>query len=214
MINLMICDDHVLVSEGIELMIQSEDDLIVRKVVSSGQEALDYLGRPNQIDILILDLSMPDMSGNEVLQMIRSLSIDVKVLILTMHENIEHLKKAMALNAEGYLLKNTNKKLLVKVLRIIADGGSFIDHKLTEKLILDANKKPKVDIVKAITLTERELDILRLIIKNYRTKEIADALYISVNTVQSHKKNIYSKFDVHSVSELITYVYENNFLQD
>ena len=212
MINLMICDDHVLVSEGIELMIQNEDDLIVRKVVSSGQEALDYLKMPNEIDVLILDLSMPDMGGNEVLQMIRSMSISVKVLILTMHDNVEHLKKAMALNADGYLLKNTNKKLLAKVLRIIAEGGNFIDHKLTEKLILDANKKPKPSIVKTVKLTERELDILKLIVKNYRTKEIADELFISVNTVQSHKKNIYSKFDVHSVSELITYVYENNYL--
>jgi len=212
MINLMICDDHILVSEGIELMIQNEEDLIVRKVVSSGQDALNYLSKPNEIDIIILDLSMPDMNGNEVLQMIRSMSIDVKVLILTMHDNVDHLKKAMSLGAEGYLLKNTNKKLLVKVLRIIADGGSFIDHKLTEKLIHDINNKPKASIIKTVTLTEREMDILKLIVKNYRTKEIADALYISVNTVQSHKKNIYSKFDVHSVSELITYVYENDYL--
>lgn len=214
MINLLICDDHILVSEGIELMIQNEADLTVRKVVSSGKEALDYLSRPNEIDIIILDLSMPDMNGNQVLQTIRSLDIDVKVLILTMHENLEHLKKAMDLGAEGYLLKNTNKGLLIKVLKIIAEGGSFVDRELTEKLVHDLNRKPKIKLIDTITLTERELDILKLIVKNYRTKEIADSLFISVNTVQSHKKNIYSKFNVHSVSELITFVYENKYLEE
>ena len=213
MTQLMMCDDHVLVTQGLELMLRDETEFTVEKIVSSGKEALQYLRRPHNIDILILDLSMPEMDGIEVLQALRSSATTIKVLILTMHDKVDHLKKAMALGAEGYLLKNTHKDLLIKVLKIIADGGTYVDHKLTEILMRKLNEGPKKKIISPIQLTQREIEILKLIVKNYKTKDIADALFISVNTVLSHRKNIYSKFDVHSVSELINYVYENKYLE-
>ena len=214
MIKLLICDDHILVAEGIELMLGDEPNLKVSKIVSSGKDAVNYLLEHNEIDVLILDLSMKNMNGIEVLKELNFHSIKTKVLILTMHDDIENIKKAMANGANGYLLKSTNKEKFVIAIQKIIKGETFMDQQLTATLLNEINNKPKKINTNTIELTKRENDILKLIVKSKKTKDIAEELFISVNTVLSHRKNIYSKFHVHSVSELISYVYKHKYLNE
>ncbi len=212
MIKLVICDDHVLISEGIELMLQNEPDISVERIVSSGKEAIDFLKENDDIDLMILDISMPDMDGLLVLDELQRLELNTKVLILTMHDKIDYIRNAVKKGVKGYLLKSTESNKLIKAVKKIVDGETYFDQKLTEILMSDlveeSDEKPKGKI----QLTSREMDILKLLVKGKKTKEIADFCFISINTVQTHKKNIYSKLNIHSVSELINYAYKHNYI--
>lgn len=201
MIRILICDDHVLIAEGIELMLDSEPDIEVVKIADTGKEAVSFL-RNEEIDILILDLSMPNMNGVEVLNELERLSIQTKVLILTMHDRLDLMREVMKKSIYGYVLKNTNQEKLIRAIKEISDGRKFFDEQVVSILMSNYGDEKS-------QLTEREKDILNLLVQGKKTKEIADMCFISVNTVLSHKKNIYSKLNVHSVSELINYTYKN-----
>ncbi|MGH1383512.1 response regulator [Kordia sp.] len=210
-LQLLICDDHNLVSEGIAIMLQSED-LYEIHIVTSGKQALQYI-RAHKIDVLILDISMPEMNGLDVLDALTAAGIPQNVLMLTMHDQVKFIKDAIAKGAKGYVLKSTSKTMLIEAIQKVADGENFYDPRLTAILLNDpqeASQKKQAELVK---LTPREIDILKLIAQNKKTKEIAELLFISVNTVQSHKKNLYSKLNIHSVSELVTYAFQHGFVE-
>lgn len=209
---LLICDDHNLISEGIELMLQNSAETFEIHIVTSGKAALQFL-QTKVIDVLILDISMPEMDGLEVLDALKAQERTLNVLMLTMHNQIEYIKKAMSKGAKGYILKNTSKEMLIEAIHTVGNGETFIDSRLTTILIDDLTDEPKVPKVAPVKLTPREIDILKLITQNKKTKEIAEVLFISVNTVQSHKKNLYSKLNIHSVSELVSYAFQHGFVE-
>jgi DNA-binding NarL/FixJ family response regulator len=209
---LLICDDHNLISEGIELMLQNSSETFEIHIVTSGKAALQFL-QTKVIDVLILDISMPEMDGLEVLDALKEKELIINVLMLTMHNQIEYIKKAMSKGAKGYILKNTSKEMLIEAIHKVAKGETFIDSRLTTILIDDLTDVPKTQKVADVKLTPREIDILKLIAQNKKTKEIAELLFISVNTVQSHKKNLYSKLNIHSVSELVNYAFQHGFVE-
>lgn len=209
---LLICDDHNLISEGIELMLQSSSESFEIHMVTSGKAALQFL-QSNPIDVLILDISMPEMDGLDVLDELNTQNCTVKVLMLTMHNQIDYIKKAMQKGASGYILKNTSKKMLIEAIQKVGNGETFLDSRLTTILLHDITNKPKKETSESIHLTEREKEVLKLIARNKKTKEIAATLFISINTVQSHKKNIYSKLNIHSVAELVRYAVKHGFVE-
>ncbi|QHI35471.1 Oxygen regulatory protein NreC [Kordia antarctica] len=209
---LLICDDHSLVSEGIELMLQNSSETFEIHIVTSGKEALQFL-QAQSVDVLILDISMPEMDGLEVLDALKAKELVVHVLMLTMHNQIEYIKKAMSKGAKGYILKNTSKEMLIEAIHKVGKGESFVDSRLTTILLDDLTDVPTTEKSKNVKLTPREIDVLKLIAQNKKTKEIAALLFISVNTVQSHKKNLYSKLNIHSVSELVNYAFLNGFVE-
>ena len=186
---LLICDDHSLVAEGIELMLQRDTTTYEIHLVTSGVAALNFL-KQKQVDVLLLDISMPKMSGLEVLNEIKLLNINVNVLMLTMHNEIKYIKEALANGAKGYVLKTTSKSILTEAIDKVANGETYIDDTLTSVLINNLIERPNLKKVEAIKLTPREIDILKLIAQNKKTKEIATLLFISLNTVQSHKKKL------------------------
>ena len=210
-LQLLICDDHNLVSEGIAVMLQSEHRYEIH-IVTSGKQALQHI-QAHKIDVLILDISMPEMSGLDVLDALKEAGISQNVLMLTMHDQVKFIKDAIAKGAIGYVLKSTSKTMLMEAIQKVANGENFYDPRLTAILLNDpkeASQKKQAELVK---LTPREIDILKLIAQNKKTKEIAEILFISVNTVQSHKKNLYSKLNIHSVSELVTYAFRCGFVE-
>ena len=209
---LLICDDHNLISEGIELMLQSSSESFEIHMVTSGKAALQFL-QLNTIDVLILDISMPEMDGLDVLQELTAQNHSVKVLMLTMHNQIDYIKKAMQKGANGYILKNTSKAMLIEAIQKVANGETFLDSRLTNLLLNDITEKSKTETSENIHLTEREKEVLKLIAQNKKTKEIGEELFISINTVQSHKKNIYSKLNIHSVAELVRYAVKHGFVE-
>ncbi|WP_298511820.1 response regulator transcription factor [uncultured Kordia sp.] len=210
-LQLLICDDHNLVSEGIAIMLQSENRYEIQ-IVTSGKQALQYI-HTQVVDVLILDISMPEMSGLDVLDALTAAETTQNVLMLTMHDQVKFIKDAISKGAKGYVLKSTSKAMLIDAIEKVAKGENFYDPRLTTILLNDpqeASQKKQTELVK---LTPREIDILKLIAQNKKTKEIADMLFISVNTVQSHKKNLYSKLNIHSVSELVTYAFQHGFVE-
>jgi len=203
MIRLLICDDHLLIAEGIELMLDQESDIEVVKIVDSGMDAIEFL-KHETVDIFILDLSMPVMNGLEVLDELERLSIQVKTLILTMHDKEELIRQVVKKSIQGYVLKNTNQAQLIHAIREINRGYTFFDQEVLKVLMKKESTTQEV-------LTSREEDIMKLLVKGKKVKEVAELLFISVNTVLSHKKNIYSKLNVHSISELIHYAHNHQW---
>ena len=199
MIRLLICDDHRLIAEGIELMLDQETDIEVAGIVDSGLEAVEFL-KKEKVDLLILDLSMPQMNGLEVLEELERWSIEVKTLILTMHDREDLIRQVVKKKVNGYVLKNTNQGKLIHAIRQIHEGYSFFDEEVLKVLMNQTSKKQN-------DLTSRERDVMQLLVEGKKVKEVADLLFISTNTVLSHKKNIYSKLNVHSISELINLVH-------
>ncbi|MEM6684545.1 MAG: response regulator transcription factor [Bacteroidota bacterium] len=210
-LQLLLCDDHNLVSEGIAVMLQSEQQYDIH-IVSSGKQAVQYI-KQHTIDVLILDISMPEMSGLDVLDALKVDNTIPNVLILTMHEQVSYIKDAIAKGAKGYVLKTTSKNMLIEAIQKVAKGENFYDPRLTTILLNDSQKTVQQKEIEQVKLTPREIDILKLIAQNKKTKEIADILFISVNTVQSHKKNLYSKLNIHSVSELVAYAFRCGFVE-
>jgi DNA-binding NarL/FixJ family response regulator len=199
MIRLLICDDHRLIAEGMELMLDQESEIEVAQIVESGREAIEFL-QSNTVDILILDLSMPEMTGLEVLEALERLQLKVKTLILTMHDQEELIQRVVKKNIQGYVFKNTNQEKLIHAIQQIAKGYTFFDEEVL-RILMNKNHQNKNE------LTPREKDIMKLLVEGKKVKEIADLRFISTNTVLSHKKNIYSKLNVHSVAELIHYAH-------
>jgi two-component system NarL family response regulator len=156
---------------------------------------------------------MPGMSGLDVLDALTEGEIPQNVLMLTMHDQVKYIKKAIEKGAKGYVLKSTSKEMLIDAIQKVAKGENFYDPRLTTILLNDSEEKSTKKQSELVKLTPREIDILKLIAQNKKTKEIADILFISVNTVQSHKKNLYSKLNIHSVSELVTYAFQHGFVE-
>lgn len=209
---ILLCDDHCLVSEGIELMLQSSTVNFTIHKVTAGTDAINFL-KTHTIDVLILDISMPEMSGLDVLDELQKENYFPNVLMLTMHNEIKYIQEAMQKGAKGYILKNTTKKMLIEAIQTVGKGMVFMDTRLTIALLDNLTETSKNKQSNAIKLTPREIDVLILIAQNKKTKDIAEFLFISINTVQSHKKNLYSKLNIHSVSELIRYAYKHGFVK-
>lgn len=209
-IQLLICDDHNLVSEGIAVMLESENSYNIH-IVTSGKQAMQHLHN-HEVHVLILDISMPEMDGLAVLDALKEQNISQNVLMLTMHDQGKYIKKSIEKGAKGYVLKSTSKGMLIEAIQKVNNGENFYDPRLTE-ILLNTSEESKNKQATHVKLTPREIDILKLIAQNKKTKEIAELLFISVNTVQSHKKNLYSKLNIHSVSELVTYAFQHRFIE-
>jgi DNA-binding NarL/FixJ family response regulator len=143
---------------------------------------------------------MPEMTGLEVLEALERLQLKVKTLILTMHDQEELIQRVVKKNIQGYVFKNTNQEKLIHAIQQIAKGYTFFDEEVL-RILMNKNHQNKNE------LTPREKDIMKLLVEGKKVKEIADLRFISTNTVLSHKKNIYSKLNVHSVAELIHYAH-------
>ena len=157
MIRLLICDDHRLIAEGMELMLDQEAEIKVVQIVESGREAIEFL-QSNKVDVLILDLSMPEMTGLEVLDELERSQIKVKTLILTMHDQEELVRKVIKKNIQGYVLKNTNQEKLIHAIQEIAKGYTFYDNEVL-RIIMDKSSKDDNE------LTPREKDIMKLFVE-------------------------------------------------
>ena len=212
MIKILVCDDHHLIAEGIATMLQDEEGLEVVGMTFSGKDAIDFLHKNKDVDLLILDISMPKMDGVEVLKELCKWQLEVSVLMLTMHENLKYIKEVERLGAQGYILKSSEISQLVTAIRKIGSGEMYYDPKVAELLMRELRHEEN-QRKKRGKLTKRENEILQMLVKGMKVREISDVLYISDNTILTHKKNIYEKIGVHSISELINYAYQNGLVE-
>ena len=209
-IKLVIADDHSMIREGLRQLLELDENIKVVAEASDGIEALQKLKEFN-VDVLLLDINMPNMNGLETLKNIKYNNIDVKVLILTIHNEIDYLMKAVEIGCDGYVLKDSDSNLLKKAIYTVYEGDTFIQPSLTPMLNAGLASKMEVDD-KLTELTRREIEVLKLIAEGLFNKEIASKLDISERTVKNHVSNIFKKIDVSDRTQAAVFAIRNNLV--
>jgi len=210
MIKLMIIDDHSMVREGLKQLLELDDDLVVISQASDGEEGLKKL-LEDKPEVLLLDINIPNKSGLELLKEIKEKNINVKVLILTIHNEIDYLMKAVEIGCDGYVLKDSDSRLLKEAIYCVYGGKSFIQPSLTPALNAGMAEKTNMD-EKLNDLTRREIEVLKLIAEGLFNKEIAASLDISERTVKNHVSNIFKKIDVSDRTQAAVFAIRNNIV--
>ena len=193
---ILLCDDQAVIRDGLEMLLNLEKDFQVVGVAQDGAEALE-LAAKKQPDLILMDLKMPVMNGIEATREIRAKFPNIKVLVLTTYDDDEWVFDAIRAGASGYLLKDTPRQKLVEAIRGTMEGKSFVDPAVAGKLLNQvASKQTQPTSILTDKLTERELDVLRLIAKGINNSEIAAQLHLSEGTVRNHVSAILEKLGV------------------
>lgn len=210
-IKVMLADDHVLMREGIRQLLEFDGSIDVIAEANDGEECLEKLNTVKP-QVLLLDINMPKKNGIEVLEDIKKKNIDVKVLILTVHNEIEYLLKAVDIGVDGYILKDSESTELKKAINSVINGESYIQPKLipslNKKLLTRDVDKDKID-----SLTSRELEVLIQVANGMFNKEIATSLNISERTVKNHISNIFKKIDVSDRTQAAVFAIKNDIIK-
>lgn len=209
-INILIVDDHQLFIDGIRLVLRNNLKYSVVDSANTGDQALSIL-EGKEIDLVILDIKMPRMSGTQLAEIIKERYPDIKILVVTSYHDSEIISKIIDCEAEGYILKNSGKKQLVLALEKISEGGLFYSQTVTSTILNKLSSETKHEKSKQ-ELSPRETEILKLIGDELTTPEISDKLSISPLTVETHRKNIFKKTHCKSVVGLIKYAIQKKII--
>ncbi len=210
-IQVLIVDDHAILRDGIRSLLERQGGIIVVGEASNGREALAQVGelRP---DIVLMDVAMPVMDGLEATRRIKETYPEVKVLILTQHDSREYVTPLLQAGASGYVLKRSGGREVVMAIRQVYEEGAFLEPGVARHVLNDYTQASKGEEVGSPHLTERERQVLSLVIEGKSNKEIAQTLVVSPKTVSVHRSNIMAKLGVHNSVELVRYVMEHNLL--
>jgi DNA-binding NarL/FixJ family response regulator len=215
---IIITDDHQLILDGLRSIITGESDLHLLAEANNGQQAL-ALCESLQPDMVMMDIDMPVMNGLEATIQIKKKFPSIRIMVLTMHDEAALIKRIMEVGADGYMLKNSDQQELVSAIRKIAAGEKHFSEKVLQALKdgkTDSSQfslRP-TDAVLLSTLTEREVEILRLLAEGLSNKEIGDKIFISHRTVDTHRTNLMKKLDVHNVAGLIRFAIRNGLISN
>ncbi|MGB0094675.1 MAG: response regulator transcription factor [Solirubrobacteraceae bacterium] len=210
---ILLADDHVLVRRGLRLMLDAEPDLEVVAEAGDGAEAI-RLTLGNEIDLAILDISMPRMTGLQAIAELTRRRPRLRTLVLSMHENERYLYEALKAGASGYVLKSVADRDLIEACRAAMRGEAFLYPGAMTSLISDYLRQAgDEDRVREDPLTAREQEVVKLIAESYSTREIAEALVISEKTVDRHRTNILEKLGMHDRVELTRYAIRRGLVE-
>ena len=205
-VKIMLVDDHVLVRDGIKALLENKNTFEVIAEASNGKEALDSLPI-YQPDLLIVDIRMPEMNGNELITIVSKQYPTIKTLILSMHDAQEYVLESIEAGADGYMLKGASKLEFLKALETISTGGKYFSGDISSILLnglthKDASTSSKKDAENTFNLTKREKQVLSIILKGKSNKEIAEELNVSKRTAEVHRFNLMKKLKVKNLMEL------------
>ena len=213
MIHLMLVDDHQIIRDGIKQLLTNEEDIKVVAEASNIKEALRHMVilKPN---IVMTDLSMPNGSGFDLIKSVNSDFTDIKVVVLSMHVEEAYIRKAIELGVSGYMPKDISKYELVEAIHTVAKGEMYFSNSVSKIMMNNMVKKVRKSEQAAqatAKLTQREKEIVKLLLDGLSSPEIAEKLFISHRTVENHRANIMSKLKVRNTIELVKKVLENEF---
>lgn len=216
-VHLLIVDDHKIVRDGIKSLLKDESNLVIVGEAGNGQEAVDLITSPEQkIDLIIMDINMPMLDGIEATQLVKKTNPDIKVLALTMVNEQQHIRKMIEVGASGYILKSSSQQELILAIKKIMEGSHYFSEEAAQSILQDMVNpelsKKASDI--HIQITDREKDVLRLIVDEYTNQEIADKLFISVRTVDAHRRNLLQKIGAKNTAGLVKFALEKNLFQE
>ncbi len=206
----MIADDHSLIREGIKQLLEFDGTIEVMTEASNGVECLEKLEDIHP-DVLLLDVNMPEKNGLEVLEEIKKKNYNIKVLILTVHNELEYLLKAIDIGVDGYILKDSESAELKKAIQAVRSGENYIQASLIPALNNRLANRD-IDKDKIDSLTTRELEVLIKVANGMLNKEIATSLNISERTVKNHISNIFKKIDVSDRTQAAVFAIKNNII--
>jgi DNA-binding NarL/FixJ family response regulator len=211
MIKIFIADDHGVLVDGLRMVIQHEADLELIGTAGSGEEALKRLEEIT-VDVLLMDINMPGMSGIEACVQVRKSFPETKVIGLSTYDKGSIIRKMLKSGASGYVLKNAGSEEVLKAIRAVNNGETYISSRVNQALLDDLIKPTLKKSAYIPELTRREKEILILITEEFTTPEIAKKLFISVNTAESHRKNLLHKLDAKNVAGLVRIAMEKGLL--
>lgn len=205
-IRVVLADDHVFVRDGIKSLLENEANIEVVGEAIDGADALEVVAATNP-DLLIVDIRMPNLTGIEVVEKLRSENNSVKIIMLSMHESEEYVLKSIKAGADGYLLKGSSKEEFLKALHNVSAGGKYFSGDISSILIgqltnSSTSLEPKQTLGEEMMITKREKEILTLLLSGKGNKEIAEALDISKRTAEVHRFNLMKKLKVKNLMEL------------
>ncbi|MBS1543835.1 MAG: response regulator transcription factor [Bacteroidetes bacterium] len=206
-VKVVLADDHRIVLDGLVSLLESDPDFVVLAALGSGEEVLEYL-KKDQPDVLLTDYSLPGISGLELTRKVKRDYPAVRVIALSMHDEAHLVKGILKEGVDGYILKNIQQSELKKAIKQVVQGMPYVSPEITKLLVHDLHQPEE----EATFLTSRETDVLRLIAREYSNKQIADELFISERTVETHRKNIFRKTHTNSIVGLIKYAIEKKLV--
>ena len=215
-ISILLVDDHQIILDGIKQMLEEEPSICICACAENGRQALE-LAQKNLPDIIITDVSMPDMNGVELCEQIQKLKLNVKVIVLSMYASEDYIFKAIQAGTKGYLTKqDTTKEELISAIHKIADGEEYYSPAVAgimmKSYVNQVQKKGSHESKTVQDLTTREREILKLYAEGLSNQEIADQLCISTRTVDAHKNNIMQKFEFKSTVDMVKFAIKNNIV--
>ena len=216
MIRIFIVDDHALIRDGLRALLTIDPQFEVVGEASNGQELLDQLPTVTA-DVVLLDLNMPVLDGLATIHRLRELYPDLRILLLSMMTHERTIGEALAAGAHGYVLKNADKYEVVAALQSVAVGKRFLCSEiglgLLKKILLQESRAPAPSVSTGVPMTHREREILQLVASGLTNQEIADQLFTSRRTVESHRQNLLEKTGVRNTPALVKYAMEHGLLQ-
>ena len=204
-VNILLADDHMMVREGLKQLLEMDDDINVVGEAGDGYECLNYANK-TQPDIILLDINMPNLDGLQVLNIIKSQKMKCKVIVLTIHNEVEYLIKALDEGCDGYILKDSDFDTLKKAILSVYKGETYIEPSLVPLLNVRLAERDLKE------LTRREIEVLKMIAAGSSNKEIASVLNISERTVKNHISNIFKKIDVSDRTQAAVFAIKNDII--
>jgi DNA-binding NarL/FixJ family response regulator len=204
MIKVIIADDHSIIRDGLKALLKDEKNIEVIGEASDGLEVIDLLKKKNA-DIIVMDINMPRCNGIEATKKILQNYRDVRIIALTMHDQSDSVKTMVEAGAWGYLFKDSNKVEFIQAIATVAEGRKYFNNKVFDMLMMNSENNKQEENSETSLLTIREKEVLKLIAEEYSSQEIADKLFLSVKTVNAHRRNLIQKLDAKNTAALVRY---------
>lgn len=198
-IKLIIADDHELFRKGLEELLRKHNYIKIVKSVADGVAFMELVNSKIEADIVLLDITMPNLDGFQVLKELKNINSDLKAIVISMHDDGNYIAKCAKMGAYGYLLKNTDESELIFAIRTVIKGKKYFSAEISEKMINFMSTQSVSENI----LSNKETEVLGLISKGLTTKEIAEKLFVSSRTIETHRANILKKLEVKNTAELI-----------
>jgi DNA-binding NarL/FixJ family response regulator len=212
-IRILIADDHKIFRDGIRALLDKEKHISVVGDVANASEVIDFLEK-NEADVILMDIDMGETDGIDATFILKKKYPEVNVLALSMYGEHNYILKMIEAGANGYILKNAGKEELLTAINSVAAGGTYFSREVSLRLFENINKLHKTTSGNSeIPLTNREIEILKLIAQEYSNAEIADKLFISIRTVDTHRRNLIAKLDVKNTAGLVKYAFRKGLIE-
>jgi len=212
-IRILLADDHTILREGIRALLEDQPDIVVVGEAEDGRWTV-HLAHELRPDVVVMDIAMPLLNGLEATRQIKRDCPDIRVLVLTMHDNEEYIRQVLKAGASGYVLKHAAANELVEAIRTVHRGDAVLSPTIARKVIEDYLRTNAVRSMPAPDeLTPREREVLQLIAEGHTSKEIAELLGLSIKTVQAHRASLMQKLNLHDRSDLVKYAIQKKIIE-